>query len=311
LHTKRVCDIINKEKNDGEKEDENMFKLTTDSTADLPEDYLELNKIRCINLSYIVDGRTYGQGLNISSKAFFKMMRDGKMPTTSQINPQEAKTFFEGLIGRQHNEILHLCFSSGLSGSYNNTKMAAEEVMAEHPECRIIVIDTLCASMGEGLLVYKAAQMRDQGKSIDEVAEWIETNKKNVVHILTVDDLNHLHRGGRVSKASAILGTLAGIKPVIHVDNQGQLFNFDKIRGRKKALTFLVDYMEQKTSGYSPKNDIVMISHGDALEDATFVRNMIRERFGIENIMINDLGPVIGTHTGPGMIALFFMGMNR
>lgn len=288
-----------------------MFKLTTDSTADLPEDYLEMNKIRCINLSYIMDGVTYGQGLNISSKAFFKMMRDGKMPTTSQVNPEEAKIFFEGLIGRQHNEILHLSFSSGLSGSYNNVRIAAEEVMAEHPECRIVVIDTLCASMGEGLIVYKAAQMRDEGKSIDEAAAWIEANKMNVVHVLTVDDLNHLFRGGRVSRATAIFGTLAGIKPILHMDNQGQLFNIDKIRGRKKSLAFLVDYMEQKTAGYSPKNDIVMISHGDALEDATLVRNMIRERFGIENIMINDLGPVIGAHTGPGLIALFFMGNSR
>ncbi len=288
-----------------------MFKLTTDSTADLPEDYLELKKIRCINFSYIMDGVTYGHGLNVSSKALFKMMREGKMPTTSQINPEEAKLFFEGLIGRQHNEILHLCFSSGMSGSYNNTKMAAEEVMEEHPECRIVVVDTLCASMGEGLIVYKAAQMRDQGMSVDEVAAWVEANKKNVVHVLTVDDLNHLHRGGRVSKTTAILGTLAGIKPVLHVDNQGQLLNIDKVRGRKKSLSFLVDYMEQKTAGYSPKNDIVMISHGDALDDANLVRNMIRERFGIENVMINDLGPVIGTHTGPGLVALFFMGMSR
>lgn len=287
-----------------------MFKLTTDSTADLPEEYLEKNKISCINLSYILDGVNYGNGMNISSKAFFKMMRDGKMPTTSQVNPEEAKNFFEGLIEKDK-EILHLAFSSGLSGSYNNTRMAAQEVMEEHPGCRIVVVDTLCASMGEGLMVYKAAQLREQGKSLDEVVEWLEANKLNFVHVLTVDDLNHLHRGGRVSKATAIIGTLAGIKPVLHVDNQGQLFNIEKIRGRKKALTFLVDYMEQKTSGYSPKNDVVMISHGDALDDAKLVRNMIRERFGIENIMINDLGPVIGAHTGPGLIALFFMGASR
>lgn len=287
-----------------------MFKLTTDCTADLPEEYLEKNKIACINLSYILDGVTYGQGMNISSKAFYKMMRDGKMPTTSQVNPEEAKHFFEGLIEKDK-EILHLAFSSGLSGSYNNTRMAAQEVMEEHPDCRIVVVDTLGASMGEGLMVYKAAQMRDQGMSLDEVAEWIEKNKLNFVHVFTVDDLNHLHRGGRVSKASAIIGTLAGIKPVLHMDNQGHLFNIDKIRGRKKALSFLVDYMEQKTAGYSPKNDIVMISHGDAFDDAKLVSNMIQERFGIENVMINDLGPVIGAHTGPGLISLFFMGTSR
>jgi len=212
-----------------------MFKLTTDSTADLPEEYLQKNEISCINLSYILDGVTYGPERNMSSKAFFKMMREGKMPTTSQVNPEEAKIFFESLIGA-HKEILHLAFSSGLSGSYNNTRLAAEEVMEEHPDCRIVVIDTLCASMGEGLMVYKAAKLRDEGKSLDEVVEWIEMNRLNFVHAFTVDDLNHLFRGGRVSRATAIIGTLAGIKPILHVDNEGHLVNIDKIRGRKKAL---------------------------------------------------------------------------
>ncbi len=287
-----------------------MFKLTTDSTADLPEEYLQKNEISCINLSYILDGVTYGPERNMSSKAFFKMMREGKMPTTSQVNPEEAKNFFESLIGT-HKEILHLAFSSGLSGSYNNTRLAAEEIMEEHPDCRIVVIDTLCASMGEGLMVYKAAKLRDEGKSLDEVVEWLEMNRLKFVHVFTVDDLNHLFRGGRVNRATAIIGTLAGIKPILHVDNEGHLVNIDKIRGRKKALLGLVDYMEQKTAGYSEKNDMVMISHGDALEDAMFVRDKIKERFGIEDVMINDLGPVIGAHTGPGLIALFFMGMGR
>lgn len=287
-----------------------MFKITTDSTADLPEEYLLANKISCINLSYILDGVTYGQGMEISSKAFFKMMKEGKMPTTSQVNPEEAKTFFEGLLEKDK-EILHLAFSSGLSGSYNNTRLAAQEVMEEHPDCRIVVIDTLCASMGEGLMVYKAVQLRDQGKTMDEVIEWINANIFNFVHTFTVDDLNHLYRGGRVSRTTAIIGTLAGIKPQLHVDNEGHLINIGKIRGRKKSLIALVDYMEEKTKDYPEKNDMVMITHGDALEDAQFVRDKIRERFGIENFMINDLGPVIGAHTGPGLIALFFMGTSR
>lgn len=287
-----------------------MFKITTDSTADLPEEYLLSKKISCINLSYILDGVTYGQGMEMSSKAFFKMMREGKMPTTSQVNPAEAKLFFEKLIEKDK-EILHLAFSSGLSGSYNNTALAAEEVMEEHPDCRIIVVDTLCASMGEGLLVYKAVQLREQGKSLDETVQWINANLLNFVHAFTVDDLNHLYRGGRVSKTAAVIGTLVGIKPVLHVDNEGHLINIDKIRGRKKSLLALVDYMEQKTKDYPHKNDMVMISHGDALEDARFVRDKIRERLGIENFMINDLGPVIGAHTGPGLIALFFMGTDR
>ena len=287
-----------------------MFKLVTDSTADLPVEYLEANKISCINLSYILDGVTYGQGRELTPEAFFHMMRKGKMPTTSQINPAEAKLFFEKLV-ETDKEILYIAFSSGLSGSYNSVRLAAQEVMEEHPDCRIVVVDSLCASMGEGLLVYKIVQLMQQEKSMDEVVSWIEENKMNFVHVFTVDDLNHLYRGGRVSKSAAVLGTLAGIKPMLHVDNEGHLINIDKIRGRKKALTALVDYMEKKTAGYTDGNDMVMISHGDALDDAIFVKELIRERLGVENFMINTLGPVIGAHTGPGLIALFFMGTSR
>lgn len=287
-----------------------MFQITVDSTADLPAEYLAENGIPCINLSYILDGVTYGHGMEITPEAFFRLMREGNMPTTSQINPEEAKAFFEKQI-QTNKEILHLAFSSGLSGSYNNTALAAGEVMNEHPDCRIIVIDTLCASMGEGLITYKAVAMRNEGKSLDEVAEYVRSHLNNVIHVFTVDDLNHLYRGGRVSKATAILGTLAGIKPFLHVDEEGRLINIDKIRGRKKSLLALVDYMEKKTADYDGTNDIVMISHGDALEDAEFVRDEITRRFGITNIMINSLGPVIGSHTGPGLIALFFMGTAR
>ncbi len=287
-----------------------MFRLVTDSTADLPVEYLEENNIGCINLSYILDGVTYGQGKELAPKAFFDMMRQGKMPTTSQVNPAEAKKFFEKII-ETDKEILYIAFSSGLSGSFNSVRLAAQEVMEEHPDCRIEVVDSLCASMGEGLLIYKIVQLIKQGKSMDEVISWIEENKLNFVHVFTVDDLNHLYRGGRVSKTTAVIGTLAGIKPMLHVDNEGHLINISKIRGRKKALTALVDYMEMKTKDYAAGNDMVMISHGDALEDAEYVRDMIKERLGIENFMINTLGSVIGAHTGPGLIALFFMGTSR
>ncbi len=287
-----------------------MFKIVTDSTADLPKEYLEEHNISCLNLSYILDGVTYGQGKELDPKDFFDMMRAGKMPTTSQVNPEEAKTFLQKL-SQVEKEILYLAFSSGLSGSYNSARIAAEEVMEEVPDCRIIVIDTLCASMGEGLIVYKAVQLREQGASMDEVAKWVEDNKLNVVHVFTVDDLFHLFRGGRVSRATAVIGTLASIKPKLHVDNEGHLINIGKVRGRKKSLQALVDYMEEKTAGFTGTNDCVMISHGDALEEAEYVRDLIRERFGIENFMINSLGPVIGSHTGPGLIALFFMGKER
>ena len=287
-----------------------MFKLMTDSTADLPESYLQEHGIGCVNLSYIMDGVTYGHGLEMPWQEFYASMRAGNMPTTSQVNPEEAKEYFEKLL-EQDKEILYLAFSSGLSGTYNSGRIAAEEIMEERNDCKIIVIDTLAASMGEGLLVHKAVQLRDQGKSIDEVAEWIEQHKLNLVHAFTVDDLFHLHRGGRVSKTAAILGTLAAIKPKLHVDDEGHLILIDKVRGRKKSLLALVDFMEEHIGSYRDSNDIIFISHGDALEDAQFVADQVKERFGYDKFLINNVGPTIGAHSGPGTIALFFLGDNR
>ena len=291
----------------------NMFKIITDSTADLPIEYLKEHNIGCMPISYIVDGETYGKDKELDWKEFYRMMREeGKMPTTSQINPVEAKEYFEEYI-KTDKEILHLAFSSGMSGTYNNLRMAAEEIMEEHPDVKIIVIDSLCASMGEGLFVHKAVKLRDEGKTLEETAQWLKSHIYNFVHIVTVDDLNHLYRGGRVSKTSAVVGTLAGIKPQIHVDDEGRLIVIGKIRGRKKALHSLVDYMEKKMGSWLQENkdDYVFISHSDALEDAEYVRNLIREQFGIENFLISHIGPTIGSHTGCGTIALFFMGESR
>lgn len=287
-----------------------MFRIATDSTADLPKEFLQEKGIPCIQLSYILDGVTYGEEKVLDDKEFYKKMRSGQMPTTSQVNPEDAKKFL-GEIAKTEKEILMLAFSSGLSGSCNSMRIAAQEVMEETPDCKICVIDSLCASMGEGLFVYKAVELREQGLSMEETAAWLEEHKKNFVHVFTVDDLFHLHRGGRVSRTAAVVGSLAGIKPVLHVDDEGHLINIAKIRGRKKALQELVNYMQKKQENYAGENDTVMIAHGDCLEDAEYVRDLVREKFGVEKIMINMLGPVIGTHTGPGLVALFFMGESR
>lgn len=287
-----------------------MFKIITDSTADLPEEYLKEHDLGCVNLCYIMDGVTYGRGEELDWKEFYAMMRDGKMPTTSQVNPEEAKVYLEEAIQKDR-EILYIAFSSGLSGTYNSVRMAAEEVMEEHSDCKIIVIDSLCASLGEGLLVHKAVCLRAEGKSLEETAQWVQEHIKNLVHAFTVDDLFHLHRGGRVSKAAAIVGTLAGIKPKLHVDDEGHLILIGKVRGRKKSLMALVDYMEEKIGSYRDKNDVIFISHGDALEDAEFVKEQVKARFGIDTFVINRIGPTIGSHSGPGTIALFFMGDER
>ncbi len=286
------------------------FKIMTNTTADLPMSYIEENNLGLVFFNYTINDETYSKEKNLDWKEFYALMREGHMPTTSQVNPQEYQDCYEECL-KECNEILYLCFSSGLSATYNNACMAADMVMEEHPDCKIKVIDTKAASMGEGLLVHKAVQLQKEGKTLDEVAAWVEENLLHMVHIVTVDDLNHLYRGGRVSRTSAVLGTVVGIKPIIHVNDEGKLIPINKIRGRKKALNALVDYMEEKMGSYREQNDIIFISHSDALEDAILVRDEIQKRFGIEQFMINHIGPTIGAHTGTGTIALFFMGESR
>lgn len=284
------------------------FIIATDSTVDLPKAFLEENHVLTISLSYVVDGVTYKDLDGLSHEEFFEKIRNGSLPTTSQINPEEARKALEPVV-KEGKEILYLGFSSGLSGSYNSVRMAAEDLMEDYPETKIVTIDSLCASMGEGLLLYKTLQLKEQGKNLDEIAEWVEANKLHICHNVTVDDLNHLHRGGRISKTTAVLGTMVKIKPIIHMDNEGKLVVIGKERGRKKSLLTLLDKMEKQMQGY--QNDVVMITHGDCIEDAKYVEEQIRERFGIENIIVNGIGSVIGSHTGAGVVAVFFMGSGR
>ncbi|MBO5292906.1 MAG: DegV family protein [Lachnospiraceae bacterium] len=286
------------------------FKLVTDTTADLPKHYLQEHDLGCMFVTYTIDGTNYSDGHEMDDREFYERMRAGIMPTTSQVNPEEAKAYFTEYL-KESREILYLAFSSGLSGTYNSARIAAEEIMEANPDCKIRVVDTRCASLGEGLLVHKAVQLREEGKSMEETADWVEAHVQNLVHVFTVDDLNHLYRGGRVSRTTAVIGTIAGIKPILHVDEEGHLIPVSKVRGRRKSLHALVDYMEAHVGSYAGENDIVFISHGDALEDAEAVRDEIRERFGIQNFMIHTIGPTIGTHAGPGTIALFFMGEKR
>ncbi len=289
-----------------------QFKLVTDSTADLPKEYLEQYNVGCVNLCYTINGETYGgTGKDLECKEFYDMMRNGSTPSTSQVNPEEFAQYFEECL-KENNEILYIAFSSGLSGTYNSARIAAQEIMEAHPEVKIRVVDSLCASLGEGLFVYKAVCMKAAGKSMDEVADWLEANRLNLVHVFTVEDLVYLYRGGRVSKATAVIGTIAAIKPLLHVDNEGHLVALSKTRGRKKSLLGLVDMMEERMGKFKDRNyDMVMISHGDSLEDAEFVRDEIKKRFGMENFIINNIGPTIGSHSGPGTIALFFVGEER
>lgn len=286
------------------------FKLMTDNTADLPMAYYDEHDITVLTLPAKVEDKIYADYREIDYTVFFEQMRKGSMPTTSQVNPAEAKDAFLEQI-KEHKEILYLAFSSGLSGTYNSIRMAAEEVMEENPDVRIRVIDTLCAALGEGMLVMKTVELKEAGKTMDETADWVEQYKMNVVHLFTVDDLFHLYRGGRVSKATAVVGTLANIKPILHVDEEGKLINIGKVRGRKKSLSTLISLMETKMGSFADKNTVITISHGDCEDDAKLLAEMIKEKYGIEQILINCLGATIGAHTGPGLIALFFMGDER
>lgn len=287
----------------------NDYIITTDTTADLPEQLIKDHNIGILSLSYILEGKTYHYGNDLPYNEFYKKMRNGSMPTTSQINPEEAKEAFTKYLD-QGKDILHIAFSSGLSGSCNNAGMAARELMEER-DCRIKVVDSLCASLGEGLLVYKAVKLKEQGKTLEEVEEWLHQHALNLVHVFTVDDLFHLYRGGRVSKTAAVLGTMINVKPILHVDNEGHLIPIGKVRGRKKSLISLVDYMDKKIGSYRNENDIIFISHGDSLEDAEYVADLVKERLGIKNVLINHIGPTVGAHSGPGTIALFFLGDER
>lgn len=285
------------------------YIISTDCMADLPASFIQEHHLSVHPLYYLMGEQTYNALEDALPEAeFYNRMRNGEMPTTMASNPEYIEKSFRQNLADGY-DILHISFSSGLSSSYNNTAVTAKEIQEQSPDAKIIVIDSLCASLGQGLLVYYACKKKEEGASIEETAAYIEDLKLHVCHQFTVDDLFHLHRGGRVSKASAILGTIANIKPVLHVDNEGHLINISKIRGRKRSLMTLVDNMEKTVGDY--KNPIVFISHGDCLEDAEFVKQQIEDRFGIHEFLINYVGCTIGAHSGPGTVALFFLGETR
>lgn len=284
------------------------YVVTVNSTVDLPKEWLAERNVPVIPLKYTIDGETYEDMAGLSSKEFFQKLRDGKMATTSQINPEEAREALEPFL-KEGKDVLHLAFSSALSGTCNSMRIAAEELKEEYPERKIIVIDTLCACLGEGLLLYYVLKLKKEGKTIEEVESWVEENKLHICHNVTVDDLNHLQRGGRISKTAAVLGTMVQIKPMIHMADDGSLQVVGKERGRKRSLNKIVDKAVEQSKGW--EQDIVMITHGDCLEDAQYVAELVRAKMGIENILINNIGTVIGSHTGPGVVAVFCMGNKR
>lgn len=290
------------------------FEIVTDSCCNLLEDMIDDFGIHVLPLTFMVDGedevyQSYLKGERTDLKQFYTMMREGKVFKTSLPNLAESEALFRELLGSGR-DVLYIAFSSGLSGTYQALSLMAAQLQEEFPERKIHVVDSLAASGGQGLLVWYAVQHARAGESIDQVRDWLEENKLHLAHWFTVDDLMFLFRGGRVSKTAAWAGTLLNIKPVLHVDDEGHLIPMEKVRGRKKLLNALIDHME-KSANKPISDQMVFITHGDCIEDAEYVAAKIKERFGVKEVVINYVDPVIGAHSGPGTMALFFLADKR
>lgn len=286
------------------------FQLMTDSSCDLPLSYYEENNIELVSLGLQMDGVLYNgeEGEPLDPKVFYERLRGGAMPTTFQVTPEQVKIHAEPYM-QKGIDILAIAFSSGLSGTAHSYVVAAKELMEKYPNVKFYVVDSLAASMGEGLLLDYVLRKAESGATIEEVRDYAESLKLNIDHWFTVEDLFHLKRGGRVSAATAVVGTLLNIKPVLHVDNEGHLISMDKAVGRKKSIRALVEKMDEL--GNFDAEDPVFISHGDCEADAEFLKKLIIERFGERRVFISFIGPVIGSHAGAGTLALFFKGKVR
>lgn len=285
------------------------FVIFTDSCIDLPHQQTLDMQIEVIPLCINLEGQVYYNYLDerdITFKTFYQALREKKQPITSQINPQGFIDAMEPFL-IEEKDILSISFSSALSGTYQSSLIARDELLEKYPERKIIMIDSLCASMGQGLLVKYASDLRQEGKSIDEVASWVEKNKTKIVHLFTVGDLNHLRRGGRLSYGKAFLGSILRIKPLLHVTSDGKLVQTGMARGRMTSLKKMVERMTETIE--NPQ--VIYISHGDCLEDALELKDMILEKLNVDDIVINFVGPVIGSHSGLDTLALFYIGNDR
>lgn len=284
------------------------FQIITDSTIDLSAEMVKELGVEVMGLYFHYDGTLYRENMEHSQvpmSQFYDYLRNGGASSTSQVNIEDAKEAFTAAL-EQGKDILCLAFSSGLSGTYHSCCMAAEELREQYPERRIEVMDTLNASMGEGLMVYYAANMQKKGKSMDEILDFLKENIMNFNAWFTVDDLMFLKRGGRLSGGVAIVGTLLGIKPVLHIDEEGHLINMAKVRGRKTSIDALVKQYKEHVTDPS----VVMISHGDCLEDAQSLAAQLKKA-GAKKVYISYVGTVIGGHSGPGTLAMFYFGNGR
>lgn len=287
-----------------------MYWIVTESTIDMPKAYVDSQEnFLVLNMGYTMDGVSYKpDGTDENSRAIYQVMREGKVITTAQVNSEEWKDALRPLLERGE-DVLTVVFSSGLSGTYQAACVAAEELREEYPQRQLMVIDSLCASAGEGLLVDYALRNREKGMTIQENAAWVQEHVQKLCHWFTVDDLMFLLRGGRVSAVSAYLGTLIKIKPVLHVDSEGHLIPRAKVQGRRKSLRALADKVKENI--VNPEEQVVLISHGDCESEAQALADMIRAELPVRDVRLSYIGPIIGAHSGPGTVAVFFLGSAR
>lgn len=287
------------------------YKIITDSTCDLPPKIIKELKIHVIPMEYTLDGINHFQDIfdnGEKTKAFYNHLKDGKKPTTSMINTQRYIDIFSSYLD-QERDVLHISFTSGLSGSHNASRMAAEELKELYPDRKIITIDSKAASIGQGLLVYHAAKLKNEGMEMLPLVDWIEKNITQIRHWFTVEDLHHLKRGGRIGAVTANVGTVLNIKPILSVDAEGKLISVSKVMGRKKSLNELLNRM--KTEAVSPEEQIVIIGHGDSIDDALLLEKKVRQTLSVKDVILTYIGPIIGSHTGPGMVGLTFLGEKK
>ena len=287
------------------------FEIITDSSANLTDSLIEKYDLKIISLSYFIGGEeylSYKEGVKTDYSEFYARLRKKEEARTSLANYEECRRVLRP-IAESGRDILYIGFSSALSGTFQNVSNCMQELRTKHPDQKMLCVDSLSASMGEGLLVYHALELAQRGATIEETLEWVENHKMNICQWFTVDDLFFLKRGGRLSGAAALAGSLLEIKPILHIDEEGRLVMVSKVKGRKKSLNALVQHMEETVVKIKPQK--IFIAHGDCLEDAQYLADGIKAKLGLEDIEINYVDPVIGVHSGPGTIALFYYGKTR
>ncbi len=289
----------------------NTYRIITDSSCDMTQEMADALELEIVPLYVHYRGKdwpNYLDGRALDTAEFYQGLRSGEMTSTAAANPAQWKEAARPAL-KAGQDVLILAFSSGLSTTFNAAFMAAQELLEEYPQRKIYVVDTLCASLGQGLLCYHVAKRRLEGATIEEARDYAEANKLHLCHWFTVDDLMFLKRGGRISGATAVMGSLLQIKPVMHVDNDGHLVPVSKARGRKASIQAMAAKVGE--TAFDPAKQTMFISHGDCLQDAEYLAELLKQQYHVPEVAINYVGPVIGSHSGPGTLALFFLGDHR